>query len=282
GGNGPLEFSFADRWIVSRLQKLEAEVAQHFTEYRFDLLSQALYHFIWDEFCDWYLEVAKVEMAGADEAAARGARRTLVRTLEALLRLAHPVIPFITEELWQTVAPIAGRKTGDSIMLAPYPAADLKKVDEDSEAKMERLKTYVSACRNLRGEMKVSDSMRTPMIVAGDTGELKEFAPILQALAKLSEISFVDEIPADALAPVAVVGETRLMLVVEIDVAAEKERLAKEIEKLEKQVALAKGKLDNESFVARAPAAVVAQEKERMEAALATLGKLKPQLAKLG
>ena len=281
-GAAPLKFSFADRWIVSRLQKLEAEVAQHFTEYRFDLLSQALYHFIWDEFCDWYLEVAKVEMAGADEAAARGARRTLVRTLEALLRLAHPVIPFITEELWQTVAPIAGRKTGDSIMLAPYPAADLKKVDEDSEAKMERLKTYVSACRNLRGEMTISPSVRTPMIVAGDTGELKEFAPILQALAKLSEISFVDEIPADALAPVAVVGETRLMLVVEIDVAAEKERLAKEIEKLEKQVALAKGKLDNESFVARAPAAVVAQEKERMEAALATLGKLKPQLAKLG
>ena len=281
-GAAPLKFSFADRWIVSRLQKLEAEVAQHFTEYRFDLLSQALYHFIWDEFCDWYLEVAKVEMAGANEAAARGARRTLVRTLEALLRLAHPVIPFITEELWQTVAPIAGRKTGDSIMLAPYPAADLKKVDEEAEARMERLKTYVSACRNLRGEMKVSDSMRTPMIVAGGTGELQEFAPILQALAKLSEISFVDEIPADALAPVAVVGETRLMLVVEIDVAAEKERLAKEIEKLEKQVALAKGKLDNESFVARAPAAVVAQEKERMEAALATLGKLKPQLAKLG
>ncbi|WP_303786019.1 valine--tRNA ligase [Azovibrio restrictus] len=280
-GAAPLKFSFADRWIVSRLQKLEAEVAQHFTEYRFDLLSQALYHFIWDEFCDWYLEVAKVEMAGSDEAAARGARRTLVRTLEALLRLAHPLIPFITEELWQTVAPIAGKKTCDSIMLAPYPAADPKKVDEESEAKMERLKTYVSACRNLRGEMSISPSVRTPMIVAGDTGELKEFAPILQALAKLSEISFVDEIPTDALAPVAVVGETRLMLVVEIDVAAEKERLTKEIEKLEKQVALAKGKLDNESFVARAPAAVVAQEKERMEAALATLDKLKPRLAKL-
>jgi len=282
GGKGPLAFSFADRWIVSRLQKLEAELAQHFAEYRFDLLAQALYHFIWDEFCDWYLEIAKAEMAGPDEGAARGARRTLVRTLEALLRLAHPLIPFITEELWQSVAPLAGRKTHDSIMLAPYPVADPKKVDEAAEAKMERLKAYVSACRNLRGEMNISPSLRPPLIVVGDEGEVKEFAPILETLVKLSGISFAAEIPADALAPVAVVGATRLMLVVEVDRAAEQERLAKEIEKLEKQVAQAKGKLDNESFVARAPAAVVAQEKERLEAALATLDKLKPQLAKLG
>jgi len=282
GGKGPLAFSFADRWIVSRLQKLEAELAQHFAEYRFDLLAQALYHFIWDEFCDWYLEIAKAEMAGPDEGAARGARRTLVRTLEALLRLAHPLIPFITEELWQSVAPLAGRKTHDSIMLAPYPVADPKKVDEAAEAKMERLKAYVSACRNLRGEMNISPSLRPPLIVVGDEGEVKEFAPILETLVKLSGISFAAEIPADALAPVAVVGATRLMLVVEVDRAAEQERLAKEIEKLEKQVAQAKGKLENESFVARAPAAVVAQEKERLEAALATLDKLKPQLAKLG
>ncbi|MGB4468226.1 MAG: valine--tRNA ligase [Azovibrio sp.] len=282
GGKGPLAFSFADRWIVSRLQKLEAELAQHFAEYRFDLLAQALYHFIWDEFCDWYLEIAKAEMAGPDEGAARGARRTLVRTLEALLRLAHPLIPFITEELWQSVAPLAGRKTHDSIMLAPYPVADPKKVDEAAEAKMERLKAYVSACRNLRGEMNISPSLRPPLIVVGDEGEVKEFAPILETLVKLSGISFAAEIPADALAPVAVVGATRLMLVVEVDRAAEQERLAKEIEKLEKQVAQAKGKLDNESFVARAPAAVVAQEKERLEAALAALDKLKPQLAKLG
>jgi len=205
-----------------------------------------------------------------------------VRTLEALLRLAHPLIPFITEELWQSVAPLAGRKTHDSIMLAPYPVADPKKVDEAAEAKMERLKAYVSACRNLRGEMNISPSLRPPLIVVGDEGEVKEFAPILETLVKLSGISFAAEIPADALAPVAVVGATRLMLVVEVDRAAEQERLAKEIEKLEKQVAQAKGKLDNESFVARAPAAVVAQEKERLEAALATLDKLKPQLAKLG
>ncbi|MCX8145960.1 MAG: valine--tRNA ligase [Azovibrio sp.] len=281
-GAAPLEFSFADRWIVSRLQKLEAAVAGHFAEYRFDLLAQALYHFIWDEFCDWYLEIAKVEMASSNAAAARGARRTLVRTLEALLRLAHPLIPFITEELWQTVAPIAGKKVCDSIMLAPYPEADAKKIDAAAEAKMERLQAYVSACRNLRGEMTISPSLRTPLLVAGDNGEVREFAPILQALAKLSDISFVAEIPADALAPVAVVGETRLMLVVEIDVAAEKERLSKEIDKLEKQVALAQSKLDNASFVARAPAAVVAQEKERLQAAQATLEKLRPQLAKLG
>ncbi|MDR1890095.1 MAG: valine--tRNA ligase, partial [Zoogloeaceae bacterium] len=154
--------SFADRWIVSRLQKLAADMAQHFTDYRFDLAAQSLYRFVWDEFCDWYLEIAKVEMAGG-EAGARAARHTLAHTLETVLRLAHPLIPFITEELWQSVAPIAGNKTRDSIMLAAWPQSNAAQIDEAAERKMERLMSYVAACRNLRGEMTISPSLRPPM-----------------------------------------------------------------------------------------------------------------------
>jgi len=282
GGSAPLEFSFADRWIVSQLQRVEQEVEQHFTDYRFDLIAQTIYKFIWDEFCDWYLEIAKVEIQTGNDAQQRGARRTLVRTLEAVLRLAHPLIPFITEELWQTVAPIAGRKTHDSIMLAAYPRAEEYKIDAASEAKVERLKALAYACRNLRGEMNVSPALRMPLLVAGGGAEISEFAAILQALGKLSEVQIVDDMPADAMAPVAVVGETRLMLKVEIDVAAERVRLAKEIEKLEKQISIAQGKLANEGFVARAPAAVIDQEKQRVADFTATLEQLKPQLAKLG
>ncbi|MBK7414387.1 MAG: valine--tRNA ligase [Dechloromonas sp.] len=282
GGSAPLEFSFADRWIVSQLQRVEKEVEQHFTDYRFDLVAQAIYKFIWDEFCDWYLEIAKVEIQTGNDAQQRGARRTLVRTLEAVLRLAHPLIPFITEELWQTVAPIAGRKTHESIMLAAYPRAEEYKLDPASEAKVERLKALAYACRNLRGEMNVSPALRMPLLVAGGGTEISEFAPILQALGKLSEVQIVADMPADAMAPVAVVGETRMMLKVEIDIAAEKIRLAKEIEKLEKQISIAENKLGNESFVARAPAAVIDQEKQRVADFTATLAQLKPQLAKLG
>ncbi len=285
GGNAPLEFSFADRWIVSQLQRVEKEVEQHFTDYRFDLVAQAIYKFIWDEFCDWYLEIAKVEIQTGNDAQQRGARRTLIRTLEAVLRLAHPLIPFVTEELWQTVAPIAGRKTHESIMLAAYPRAEEYKLDPASEAKVERLKALIHACRNLRGEMNVSPAQRMPLLVAGGGAEMADFAPILQALGKLSEVQIVDaefdNIAAGAVAPIAVVGETRMMLKVEIDVAAERVRLSKEIEKLEKQISIAQGKLANEGFVARAPAAVIDQEKQRVADFTATLERLKPQLAKL-
>ncbi len=281
-GNGSDELSFADRWIVSQLQRVEQEVERHFIDYRFDLIAQAVYKFVWDEFCDWYLEIAKVEMQTGNATQQRAARHTLVRVLETVLRLAHPLIPFITEELWQTVAPIAGAKTHDSIMLAAYPQVDLTRIDTAAEAKVDRLKALAYACRNLRGEMGISPAQRTPLLVAGGGEEIREFAPILQALGKLSEVHIVDDMPADAVAPIAVVGEIRLMLQVEIDVAAEKERLKKEIEKLEKQIAIAQGKLGNESFVARAPAAVVEQEKQRVAEFTATLEKLKPQLTKLG
>ncbi|MCB1956868.1 MAG: class I tRNA ligase family protein, partial [Rhodocyclaceae bacterium] len=214
----------------------------------------------------------------------RATRRTLLRVLETVLRLAHPVIPFITEELWQTVAPMAGRKdplSTESIMTAAYPRAQLEKLDEKSEARVAEMKAMVHACRNLRGEMGISPAQRLPLVAAGDRKALEAYAPYLAGLAKLSEVTVVDEIGSDELAPVAVVGETRLMLRVEIDVAAERERVGKEIARLEGEIRKAEGKLGNEKFVGRAPAEVVQQERERLAAFQATLDTLRPQLEKL-
>jgi valyl-tRNA synthetase len=280
-----LSFSFADRWIVSRLQRTEAEVAKQFADYRFDLLAREIYEFVWDEFCDWYLELAKVQILSGTEQEARATRRTLARVLETVLRLAHPLIPFITEELWQAIAPIAGRKTHDSLMQAAYPQAQPEKIDLASEAKVQQLKDLAYACRNLRGEMNLSPALKVPLVASGNAESLAEFMPYLKALAKLSDMQIVtdgfDSLADEASAPVAVVGETRLMLKIEIDVAAEKERLAKEIARLEGEIVKAQAKLGNESFVGRAPVAVVDQEKKRLADFVATVDKLKPQLERL-
>jgi len=279
-----LDFSQADRWIVSQLQRTEAEVEKGFADYRFDNIATAIYKFIWDEYCDWYLEVAKVQLQQGSEAQQRASRRTLLRVLETVLRLAHPIIPFVTEQLWQTVAPLSGRKlnpAGDSIMLQAYPEPNLKKIDEQAEGWMQELKALTDACRNLRGEMQLSPATKVPLIIEGqDHARLNGFAPYLQALAKLSQVEVVAKLP-DSPAPVSVVNTTRLMLKVEIDIAAERERLTKEITRLEGEITKANAKLENEGFVARAPAQVVAQEKERVANFSATLEKLRDQMLKL-
>jgi valyl-tRNA synthetase len=244
---------------------------------------------VWDEYCDWYLEIAKVQLASDIGSTQRATRRTLIRVLETVLRLLHPLIPFITEELWQAVAPVAERKapgSDASIVTAPYPRAQLDKIDAHADAWVAKLKATVGACRNLRGEMNLSPAERVPLLTHGESAFVAQAASLLKALAKLSEVRQIEDDAAFAAAtqaaPVSVLGAARLALHVEVDVAAECERLAKEIARLEAEVAKAQAQLGNESFVARAPAAVVAQMRQRVAEFSATLERVRSQRSRLG
>jgi valyl-tRNA synthetase len=279
----PATFTFVDRWLLGRLQQAKRDVAANLEHYRFDLAARALYEFVWDEYCDWYVELAKVQLlradAAGDAATARGTRSMLVRELEATLRLAHPFLPFITEELWQTVAPLAG-KSGETIMLQPFPKADPDRIDAAANTQMALLKDLVNACRALRGELGLSPAQKVPLIATGDATMLGEFAPYLVALARLADVKIVSELPATD-APVEIVGDYRLMLHIEVDAAAERERIVKEQSRIEGELAKAEAKLANESFVARAPAAVVEQERVRLAGFKSTLEKLRAQQSRL-
>ncbi len=275
----PVELSNWDKWIISTLQRTEAEVGKGFAEYRFDNVAAAIYRFVWDEYCDWYLEIAKDQLARGGEAQQRGTRRTLLRVLETVLRLAHPVIPFITEELWQDVAPLAGKK-GRTIMLAPYPKSQPEKIDAAAERQVALEKEIINALRNLRSEMKISPAARIPAISAGP-----QVVPILSSiisLAKLSELKYVSDEELNLTdAPLKIVHESKFKLKIEINVVAERERISKEIARIEGEVAKAKAKLSNASFVDRAPARVVEQERARLENFESTLAKLREQLQKI-
>ena len=237
---GYMRFSMADRWISGELQRVEHAVAQGFAEYRLDNVANAIYAFVWEEYCDWYIEIAKVQITQGGEAEQRATRRTLIRTLETVLRLLHPIAPFITAELWETVAPVAGRKTTETVVTAPYPQAQLEKVDPAADAWVAQLKQLLSVVRNLRSEMGLAPGERVPLLTLGDAAFVSAAAPLARALARLSEVKvFDDEAAFDAAtrnAPVAVAGQVRLALHVEIDVAAERERLGKEITRLEGEI----------------------------------------------
>ena len=278
----------ANRSSASELQRVEAAVAQGFAEYRLDNVANAIYSFVWDEYCDWYLEIAKVQLQTGTEAEQRATRRTLLRVLETVLRLMHPVAPFITAELWQTVAVAAGRKSADSpdtIVTAAYPQAQLDRIDAASDAWMAQLKAVVGTCRNLRSEMGLNPGERVPLITHGDGSFMAQAAPLLKALARLAEVRVIDDeaafTAATRAAPVALQGAARLALHVEVDVAAESDRLNKEIARLEGEITKAHAKLGNESFVARATPAVVEQERERLAGVTQALGRLQDQLARL-
>ncbi|MGZ5205736.1 MAG: valine--tRNA ligase, partial [Caldimonas sp.] len=282
-----LTFSPADRWISGELQRVEAAVEQGFAEYRLDTVAGAIYSFVWDEYCDWYLEIAKVQLQSTNESEQRATRRTLLRVLETVLRLLHPIAPFITAELWERVAVVAGRKTAGiehGIVQAAYPKAQLERVDPAADAWVATLKAVVGSCRNLRSEMSLPPGERVPLYATGDAGFVTAATPLLKALARISEVTVFDDAGFAAAthdSPVAVAGATRIALHVEIDRAAEIARLTKEIDRIDGEIAKQNAKLGNESFVAKAPAEVVAQFKQRVADFTATMTRLRDQRTRL-
>ena len=283
----PQELSFVDQWILRELDRTIKEVEKAFAEWRLDNAANAIYSFVWDQYCDWYLELSKVQLANGNEAQQRATRHTLITVLEAVLRLAHPIIPFITEELWQKVSVVAGTRADDeetSVMIQNYPSATFAGEDTGADHKMALTKEMIDAVRNLRGEMQLSPSQRIPLAVQGNEEVLKTVAPYIMHLARVSEVTICEDINKaneGSIAPVAIVEDYKLMLVVKIDVAAERERLTKEATRLEGEIAKANGKLSNEKFTAKAPAAVVNQERERLANFTKLLAKVQEQLDKL-
>ena len=276
----PLAFTFADQWIIGKLQQAEAAVAEAFETYRFDLAAQTLYEFVWNEYCDWYIELAKVQIQTGCPTTQRTTRRTLVRVLETILRLLHPIMPFITEELWQVVAPLANAKTADSIMLAAYPQADKEKIVQTAFDKMAALKDLVEEVRKLRGEMGIAPNVKAPLFVEG-SAELEGLLKYLPSLTRLTEAKLVDSLPEAEDAPVAVCNGARLMLKVEIDKAAETARLSKEAEKLQKALDKFNAKLSKPGYTEKAPAHLVEKDKADLAELEDKMAKVQNQLAKL-
>lgn len=284
--NEPMQFSFVDKWIISEFERTVKEVTTAYEDYRLDNAANAIYSFVWNQYCDWYVELSKVQLRGS-EAEQRATRHTLVTVLEAVLRLAHPIIPFITEELWQKVSVTAGVRKADEdafLMLQTYPTFDEAKVDAGAVARMTTIQAQIDSIRNLRSEMKLPPSQKMPLLISGTEAECAAAAPYLQQLARLESVTHVEDLQQAAqgsVAPVAIVGDFKLMLKVEIDVKAERERLSKEAARLAGEVKKCQSKLGNERFVSKAPAAVVDTEKKRLAEFTALLTKVEEQLSKL-
>ena len=283
-----VELSLADRWIISKLQETTAEVTRAVANYRFDMASQALYEFIWNEYCDWYLELSKSVLWDDDASseAKRGTRQTLIRVLEIWLRLLHPMMPFITEEIWQSVGPLAG-KSGPTIMLQPYPQPNEHDKDLRANEDIEWLKVVIEGVRNIRGEMNIPPGKELSVLLRkGDKNDRLRLSKNSQYLRKLAKISHIDWLAADdavPLAATALAGELEILVPMAglIDKDAEINRLNREIGKLESDQTRLQGKLGNAAFVDKAPAAVVAKEKDKMHTQRQALETLREQLQRI-
>lgn len=282
------ELSLADKWIISRLQETEAAVSKGFQTYRLDLASQALYDYIWKDYCDWYIELSKPVLWDEEATEARkiGTRRTLVRVLEATLRMAHPMMPFITEDIWQRIKSLAGAD-GDTIMLKPYPQADPQKIDLQAAKDIEWLKSVIVAVRNIRGEMNIARATKIPLFMANgsasDAQRLNENRQFLAKLAGLEQITWLEQGDEAPMAATALVGELEIMVPLAgfIDKKAELARLDKEQEKLRKDIERLESKLANPQFADKAPAEIVQQERDKLEQAASSKAKLEEQARKI-
>lgn len=276
----PRGYSFPDMWIVGRLNQTIEQVTQAYETYRFDLAAETLYSFVWNDYCDWYLELAKVQLQTGCASRQRATRHTLLRVLETALRLLHPIIPFITEELWQTVAPMCDAKTADSIMLARFPEADSGEIVQTAFEQMTVLQDLIGAVRNLRGEMGIQPNVKAPLFVES-TDDLADYLKYLPMMTRLTEAQQVAALPESEDAPVAVCNGARLMLKVEIDKAAETARLSKEAEKLQKALDKLNAKLSKPGYTEKAPAHLVEKDKADLAELEDKMAKVQTQLAKL-
>lgn len=276
----PRGYSFPDMWIVGRLNQTIEQVTQAYETYRFDLAAETLYSFVWNDYCDWYLELAKVQLQTGCASRQRATRHTLLRVLEAALRLLHPIIPFITEELWQTVAPMCDAKTADSIMLARFPEADGSDIVQTAFEQMTVLQDLIGAVRNLRGEMGIQPNVKAPLFVES-ADDLADYLKYLPMMTRLTEAQQVAALPESEDAPVAVCNGARLMLKVEIDKAAETARLSKEAEKLQKALDKLNAKLSKPGYTEKAPAHLVEKDKADLAELEDKMAKVQTQLAKL-
>ena len=274
------EYSFVDNWIIGRLNQVEDQVKQAYETYRFDLAAELLYAFVWNDFCDWYLELAKVQLQGGNEAAQRATRHTLLHVLEVSLRLLHPIMPFITEELWQVIAPMCDKKVTDSIMIAPFPQADLSQIEAAAFDKMAALQELIGAVRNLRGEMGIQPSVKAPLFIES-ADDLVDYLHYLPMMARLTEAQQVTMLPESEDAPVAVCNGARLMLKVEVDKAAETARLNKEAEKLQKALDKLNTKLSKPGYIDKAPAHLVEKDKAELAELEDKMAKVQSALTKL-
>jgi len=287
-GSEDYELGVADRWIISQLQRAEQSVNKAINDYRFDLAATTVYEFIWNQYCDWYLELSKPVLwdDNASEARKKGTRRTLVRVLDAILRLSHPLIPYITEEIWQSVGKLAGQ-SGDTLMLAAYPMPDESKLDAQADAQIAWLKTLIVGIRNIRGEMNIPPSRPVPVLLRGGSQSDRENLDLSrQLLIKLANVESIEWLESGAQAPMsstALAGDLEILVPMAglIDASAEIERLEREIIKFEAEMSKISSKLSNDNFVQRAPEQVVAKERDRLGEVESAVARLQNQVSEL-